>query len=247
MEVILRAAAIAVGARRYFTGKPCKYGHIAERHIGGGNCIECAAKQIVTQKTKDAAREYRKKNFVSIKAKRDKWNRDNKEKLAEYKSQWRRDNAAKLQVQAREYRAKNAVRLQIVYAEWRKENAERKKFNDKRWSQANPASVARNNKRWRDKNPEMARIYASNYRARKMRDGGRLSAGLAAKLYRHQRGRCACCGLPLGLNYHLDHIMPLNLGGSNTDNNIQLLRQRCNNQKCDRHPIEFMQSRGWLI
>lgn len=56
-----------------------------------------------------------------------------------------------------------------------------------------------------------------------------------------------CCGLPLGDNYHIDHIMPLALGGSNTDDNIQLLRQRCNNQKCAKHPVDFMQSRGFLL
>jgi 5-methylcytosine-specific restriction endonuclease McrA len=53
--------------------------------------------------------------------------------------------------------------------------------------------------------------------------------------------------LPLGDNYHIDHIMPLALGGSNTDDNIQLLRQRCNNQKCAKHPVDFMQSRGFLL
>jgi 5-methylcytosine-specific restriction endonuclease McrA len=52
---------------------------------------------------------------------------------------------------------------------------------------------------------------------------------------------------PLGDNYHLDHITPITLGGSNTDDNMQLLRQRCNNQKYNKHPIDFMQSRGFLL
>lgn len=30
-----------VGVVRYFTGKPCKYGHVAERKTASGNCIEC--------------------------------------------------------------------------------------------------------------------------------------------------------------------------------------------------------------
>ena len=76
---------------------------------------------------------------------------------------------------------------------------------------------------------------------------GVLTNGLTAKLFVLQKGLCPCCAQPLGDNYHLDHIMPLALGGSNTDDNIQLLRQRCNRQKHAKHPIDFMQSRGFLL
>lgn len=34
-------AARAAGLIRYFTGKPCKYGHIAERFVGTRSCVEC--------------------------------------------------------------------------------------------------------------------------------------------------------------------------------------------------------------
>jgi hypothetical protein len=40
METISRAEAKAKGLKRYFTGKPCKHGHVAERYIAG-RCIEC--------------------------------------------------------------------------------------------------------------------------------------------------------------------------------------------------------------
>jgi hypothetical protein len=36
-----RSAARAIGATRYFTGKPCSKGHVAERHLTG-TCVECA-------------------------------------------------------------------------------------------------------------------------------------------------------------------------------------------------------------
>jgi hypothetical protein len=35
-----RRDAIALGVTRYFTGKPCKSGHLCERHLTNG-CIEC--------------------------------------------------------------------------------------------------------------------------------------------------------------------------------------------------------------
>jgi 5-methylcytosine-specific restriction endonuclease McrA len=36
-----RQEALAVGAYRYSTGKPCKSGHVAQRSAKGGHCIEC--------------------------------------------------------------------------------------------------------------------------------------------------------------------------------------------------------------
>lgn len=41
-EIITRAEARARGLKRYFTGKPCKHGHVAERQTGGKGCLECA-------------------------------------------------------------------------------------------------------------------------------------------------------------------------------------------------------------
>jgi hypothetical protein len=41
MEVISLGEARSRGLERYFTGKPCKHGHISERRTKGSNCIEC--------------------------------------------------------------------------------------------------------------------------------------------------------------------------------------------------------------
>lgn len=100
---------------------------------------------------------------------------------------------------------------------------------------------------WRAENKDKSRIINQNRRAKSLANGGVLSRNIAEKLFKLQRGKCACCGEPLGSNYHMDHIMPIALGGSNTDDNIQLLRQRCNNQKHALHPVDFMQSRGFLL
>lgn len=40
MELISRQQALAQGLTKYFTGKPCKYGHIAERWTDK-HCVEC--------------------------------------------------------------------------------------------------------------------------------------------------------------------------------------------------------------
>jgi hypothetical protein len=41
-----KAAAILAGENRYSTGKPCKHGHIAERRVYSGVCVECERLQL---------------------------------------------------------------------------------------------------------------------------------------------------------------------------------------------------------
>jgi 5-methylcytosine-specific restriction endonuclease McrA len=58
-------------------------------------------------------------------------------------------------------------------------------------------------------------------------------------LFKKQNGLCACCGAILGATYHIEHIMPLTLGGKHADENLQLLLPRCNMQKYNMHPEKF--------
>ena len=153
-------------------------------------------------------------------------------KYAAIKNSWRESNPqANKEIKARHYK-KHACKVKAKSAAYRAEN---------------PVSTKEAIAAWNKANPDARRIYEQNRRSRKESSGGKLSSNISEKLFKLQKGKCACCKLPLGNDYHLDHIMPLALGGSNTDDNMQLLRQRCNNQKCARHPIDFMQSRGFLL
>src|SRR5579859_512216 len=41
LEVISRKDAHARGLKRFYTGKPCKGGHLSERYVVNGGCIAC--------------------------------------------------------------------------------------------------------------------------------------------------------------------------------------------------------------
>lgn len=129
-------------------------------------------------------------------------------------------------------------------------NCEQKKQYAKKWHKENP----------RDK--ETARIYANKYnkaypdkaaairanrRARIKGAVGQHTASEINNLYIKQQGKCTVCRTPLGKKFHRDHIMPLALGGDNWITNIQLLCQNCNLTKHTKHPIDFMQERGFLL
>lgn len=115
-----------------------------------------------------------------------------------------------------------------------------------KWRKANPGAVKSLRERWFAANPGAKKAYNQNRRA-KVKSTGTLSKDIIPKLFALQKGRCPCCAKPLGDDYHIDHKMPLALGGSNTDDNIQLLRAECNLQKNAKHPVDFMQSRGFLL
>lgn len=132
-------------------------------------------------------------------------------------------------------------------AKWRAENAGKAKAATVKWQAKNRERLKAYSKKWRVENPLTVRVHHQNRRARKGGNGGTLSKGLAEKLFKLQKGRCPCCGRPLGDDYHLDHKMPIALGGPNEDWNMQLLRKRCNKLKHAKHPVEFMRSRGFLL
>lgn len=53
MQIITRDQARAEGKVRYFTGKPCKYGHLTERYTGDTACVECARQRSADHLMKD--------------------------------------------------------------------------------------------------------------------------------------------------------------------------------------------------
>ena len=148
---------------------------------------------------------------------------------------------------AAKHRHKYKDKVRIKNAIWAEKNRDKLRATSTAWNAAHREEAKAATRAWVALNKDAVRVNAQNRRARKLGNGGTLSKGLRPKLMELQKGLCACCKQPLGASPHLDHIMPLALGGPNTDDNIQLLRASCNASKHDRHPIDFMQSRGFLL
>lgn len=161
------------------------------------------------------------------------------------------------------YKKANIQKINNYHASYRESRREKAKNTTAAWREANPErNKAMLNKYYLENRdrlreaaanrnaayPEKKRLLNRNRRAMLRGAAGKLSADLEVKLFTLQKGRCVCgCKQPLGDDYHLDHIMPLALGGSNTDDNMQLLRKLCNLQKHAKHPVDFMRSRGFLL
>lgn len=202
--------------------RPCKKCGATERNARGG-CQACAR---AYQARYRAAHRDKANESNSI------YRSKNKDKVQATIVAWRAANPGKVKAAHAAHYVANRERLMKRYAEYRATNAEKRRASSAAWAKANP---------------EARRINRQNREAKERANGGTLSKGLAAKLFKLQKGKCACCGEPLGEKYHLDHVMPIKLGGLNIDANIQLLRDVCNMKKSAKHPIDYMQSKGFLL
>lgn len=66
MQILTRAQARAAGAVRYFTGKPCVHGHVAERFTSVGTCCACSRKRYAEWRAAGKASNWRKANRERI-------------------------------------------------------------------------------------------------------------------------------------------------------------------------------------
>lgn len=204
-----------------------------------GHCKECV---------RISAAAYYATNSEDRKAYTAAWRAANPEKAKASKDVYRATNSEKIKANKAARYAANPEKARAATAAYYAANTEKRKAASAAYRAANPVVVRSAIAAWQAANPEAVRVHRQNRRAREIDSGGQLSSGLAERLFKLQRGKCACgCKQPLGDDYHLDHIMPLALGGSNTDDNIQLLRSTCNLQKSRKHPIDFMRQRGYLL
>jgi hypothetical protein len=128
-----REQAKALGLKRYFTGKPCKYGHVADRYVCSSTCSECccARNREVARKLRAAdpqkVREYQQKyqrarraaNLEKVREREREAARKRRatdpEGYREYCRKWRAANRQKV----REYERENKDRIRSQQAERR--------------------------------------------------------------------------------------------------------------------------------
>ena len=102
-----RELAKAIGARFYFTGKPCRRGHVAKKSVTNGTCVKCLAEskkreqerypEKFRKRTRERMRRWRANNKEAAKAANQKhnsvrvkeWRKENREKVRAYSSNYR--------------------------------------------------------------------------------------------------------------------------------------------------------------
>lgn len=136
-------------------------------------------------------------------------------------------------------------KARLAYRQTKREDAKRKSSE---WRKANPDKYEATKDAWNKANPEAyRRIRLASKARRRAREGRLPHASDIKRLFVLQEGKCISCRCDLGKRYQVDHIIPVSLGGDSDVNNLQLLCPPCNQSKAAKHPIDFMQSRGYLL
>jgi hypothetical protein len=118
------------------------------------------------------------------------------------------------------YRERNREKLTAYFGHYYVQNRDRICQRSKDWARNNQDRVRANNKRRK-----------AHRRAREIAAEGFFTAKDVLIAYRSQRGKCWHCFKHVGINYHADHLIPLNRGGTNWPNNIVISCPRCNLSK----------------
>ena len=252
--------------RRVGFVKPCaNCGSVEKRP--SGKCAPCDRKRAREWKSKNkdkisaSGTRYRAENRDAVLSAKKEWYQKNKDRIAEKKREERIINGDDIRARQRASYRKNkdkanartnayykANKSQVLEQQAKSYTANREKRMEisKRWAEKNREKCRVIKKAWSKRNVDYIKEKTASRRAT-LKSAGKLSRGIVNKLFKLQRGRCPCCGENLGTDYHLDHIVPLSRGGSNTDNNVQLLSAKCNLAKGAKNPVEYMQTKGFLL
>lgn len=163
-------------------------------------------------------------------------------------------NRDALILKKRERYEREKSELQAKAREYYERNKEDRVEYGRAYRASNPDAFLASQKSYRDNNKEKRnswrRGYSKkfpekmlNYNRKRSNNIGchRLSDGLMDLLMSEQGGKCAGCGTDLSCAIvHLDHFMPLKLGGRNIDSNMQLLCKPCNQTKHAKLPSVWM-------
>ena len=157
----------------------------------------------------------------------------NNAKNVEKKKQWAIENHDKITERRRSYDHLNRVKIK------EKSRIRRAMFPEKK---------AAENKIWWSGNRDKARVYNSRRRALIRNAGGSYTESDVKRMLETQKNKCAepSCMVDLAEKYHVDHIMPVKLGGCNDPKNLQILCQRCNSKKSAKHPLDWAAENGRL-
>lgn len=141
---------------------------------------------------------------------------DNKAARKAYIRQWQNENPDKIHIyQKRGYQRKLILGIKP------KPLTPEQKERQKAWARA--AYATNPNKEKARRHRRRARILASQ--------DGHFTADDVKLQYKSQRGKCWHCGNKVGDDYHIDHLYPLVLGGSNGARNIVVSCEPCNLSK----------------
>lgn len=226
--------------------KPLREFHKHKRSKDGvrQRCKPCRAQEVANDravnpgKYRERSRKYYDENREHVIARTSAYNKAHPEtlRLAQDKYFKNPENQPKVLETLKKYRGNNGAKI----AAYRKsKELERLEYN-RRYREENRERMVEYRREWSRNNPDSRKVAFHNRRARKL-SAGRHTVEEIKRILAAQAYCCANCEESISAgDRHLDHWMPLYLGGSNTAENLQWLCVACNLGKGRTDPIEWL-------
>jgi 5-methylcytosine-specific restriction endonuclease McrA len=228
METISRSDALARGLLHYFTGKPCKRGHIDQRFVVGRYCAACN-RENVSAAYRSLNAEQRAQKYQDKKAYLEQWMAAHREARLAYLARYRQERAEANPDQWKQFYAEHRERRKHLSSEWYHANAEyalkRQKVYDAKRLQEQPEHVRAIGRRTASKRRALqVAAFVENVDPRVVFD--------------RDKGVCGICKMIVdrASRWEIDHIIPLSKGGAHSYENSQLTHSKCNRSKSAKIP-----------
>jgi hypothetical protein len=206
MEIVSHEDAAEAGATMFFTGLPCKRGHVDLRYVKSRDCVVCSRQRYAEWLTSNADR---------ARSTAKKWREANRERLQAIDKAQYRDNPEYYKRKAREWQAANKDRHSAL---------------GKARYEARREELLEGMKKWARENPERRRAHSRKYGATRRRNVESQLESLSnvelleiTVLYEE--------AAMLGSDWHVDHITPLSVGGEHRPYNMQIVKANYNKWK----------------
>lgn len=276
IQIIIRPEAKRAGLKRYFTGKPCKWGHIEERNTYSGMCLGCSREidrnryQKNPGTKKKSALEYAAQNPEKVKEFKRKYhdlqkrrNRNGPTSLEKACSTCKEKKPSddfhkhSAMPSGLSFECRSCAKARLddkiranpdFYRNDYAKHRDRHRRSRKEYRNRHRERCINRCREWRAENPEkhLASVHAR--RARTLNAEGAHTAKDVRRIREAQRNKCATCCADLDkTGCHVDHIVPLSKGGSNWPSNLQMLCPPCNLRKSAKDPQEWAQENGKLL
>jgi hypothetical protein len=167
-------------------------------------------------------REYYKANRKRINARHREYRKANRERLREY----RKANAESIKAYEKEYRKANREKILAQkrehYREYRKANHEKILAQKREYYKSNHERIRAQARKYRKANPDKTHAYCVLYRARKRECSVPLTEAEKTKLRSLSR-KMQRLNKKGGVEYHIDHIIPMDYGGVHHPCNLRIM------------------------
>ncbi|WP_312964585.1 hypothetical protein [Stutzerimonas kunmingensis] len=212
IEISTRKQAIQAGKNTYFTGKPCRNGHLALRAVAGG-CQECA---------KVRARKHYHSNADAINSRRRADYKASPEAKKEAATRWRLENPEAYRARMSSYYIENAETMKAKARAWSASNRKAKNAYNLQWNKENKDRALAHQRAYERKRLKSDPVYAMKCRMQCAIRNSLIKGGYTKKSRTHEYLGCSYEQFKAHIErqflkgmtwenrglWHIDHIVP---------------------------------------